>query len=1060
MRKVALLIAVALVLVGVVWLQRRKPSRIITPPADEHEPSNPSASPALEGSREEFYRRIPEGSPHRGSLAGIVISSSGSSLAGATVSWTFLTASDTQLEGAWHDDDWGLLDREVYLTETDPAGHFMFGTVGADSRQFGSVIWATHPDYRANALILSANRSDWPERPVLVLESGGSLEVSVEDHSGLPVANALIDQFGLIPQGALLGESGVNQERVRRVLHRKAMTNEEGSATMGAFPGEQVLVASRAADKSLPWRGLESEQVVLTLQASFTVSGQVAFPDWRHLDYEGEQRITIAAQSKNLWRAIHTVRSAREGPWGPISLPVLDVDRYRVRLEGSPIIPVEEFFAPPVSGAQVAVDLVAELGLDLWFKVMDEGGQVIPEAIVKVQWQDPKRPEQLNYVERRSYDGELVNIWSVPVGYMTYEATAVGYVPFRSVLQPTSSCDNNYAAITLKRAGMLRGRCLHRGEPVRDFEVVFWQTSDRNSFSSNAFLDRKDGTFEIDTIPTGDFWITASSENHPSCDPQRIRVREDNTAVVTLDLPEGLFGQGVVVDEVTGLPVSTATVQLFIKGDVAPIARWGLPFPVNGAGEFRLDAFAGGDNTILLSAPGYSSRLISQAMPATGLLDWGSVPLARSQPFTIQLDSGGDAAALEGILISGRGPQLLPPRGPSSEGSVTYDGASSGSYELSIEEASGTSTLFVADLRLGEVWNVTQRIAGPNRLTVEILADSQDQIEGVDWVETYYRSATGLQTIRGKSSRNEAIVDFEGIDSPSVSVKLLNVDGTELGGSHGTFVDGRLHLSIPLGGEPFVLHVVDREGRPLSDVRVVVMDPQRPEILVFGGTDGAGRCELEGVPRRPVVVNLQHGQNGSHFGMECDATTGDATLVLDGEGRLDVLFLDRDLPLGGVSCALVDLAGHALIGETSSDDKGLLTIRNLALDDYRVRAWRSDCWPIETSVEAHLDGAPTTIQMRLLGELRVAVRAAGGLPVSGLVVGLLSTEFGVSVQDWIEQEKVDSAGLITDLNGQVFIERMPRGPYHWFITLPEGEVLQGELEVTPSTETKVTLIVP
>ncbi len=88
--------------------------------------------------------------------------------------------------------------------------------------------------------------------------------------------------------------------------------------------------------------------------------------------------------------------------------------------------------------------------------------------------------------------------------------------------------------------------------------------------------------------------------------------------------------------------------------------------------------------------------------------------------------------------------------------------------------------------------------------------------------------------------------------------------------------------------------------------------------------------------------------------------------------------------------------------------------------------------------------------MRRLGDLELHVSIEGGLPVSGLPLQLTSTEFGSSVQAWIDAGQVRTPGLVTDLTGRVALEGLPHGPYAWAMTLPDGQVREGELTVEPA----------
>ena len=342
---------------------------------------------------------------------------------------------------------------------------------------------------------------------------------------------------------------------------------------------------------------------------------------------------------------------------------------------------------------------------------------------------------------------------------------------------------------------------------------------------------------------------------------------------------------------------------------------------------------------------------------------------------------------------------------------------------------------------------------------MEVLAESRQALPNVVWIEAAHRSRQGFETFRGRPLGDGLVAEVEGIDSSSVQVVLRGANNEELASSGGTFVDGRLHLAIPWGKDRFSLQVVDREGESLSDVRVVVEDPQRPDSLWYGSTNASGECELSGVPPHTVLVHLQHGSAGSHFGLECDASDRSAEVVLDGEGKLELDFLDGTTLLPGVSCAFVDTLGRSLFWESTSDDSGRVAIADLALDSYRMKAWKSDCWTVEFEATAHVDGGPTQIQVRRLGDLQLELLASGGLPVSGMRVHLESAEFGIDVAEWVAAGRVASGDLVTDLHGQILVQGLPRGLYRWRVELEDGP-LEGELEVEALEKSEVRLMLP
>jgi hypothetical protein len=56
---------------------------------------------------------------------------------------------------------------------------------------------------------------------------------------------------------------------------------------------------------------------------------------------------------------------------------------------------------------------------------------------------------------------------------------------------------------------------------------------------------------------------------------------------------------------------------------------------------------------------------------------------------------------------------------------------------------------------------------------------------------------------------------------------------------------------------PFRLRVVDADGEPFADVRVIVTDPETPGLVLLGSTDARGACSIQGVPSKCIVADLQ-----------------------------------------------------------------------------------------------------------------------------------------------------------------------------------------------------------
>jgi hypothetical protein len=802
--------------------------------------------------------------------------------------------------------------------------------------------------------------------------------------------------------------------------------------------------------ESAPWRGVWQEQVSLQLRASFELGGRVGLPG---LDETGgECRIAVAGQFHNLWRDLASLRDVHEGEWGPLQIPLCEADRYRIRLEGSSIIPAEVCFSPPSPGARVTKSLVAEPGVRLSFVVHDMAGAAIPDARVKAQWQDREDPYHWFFTEAET-NGEAAIDLFVPRGSFKYEGQAPGHVPAVHGPSDTASCEGFVTVIALQKAGVLRGRVSHGGRPVPDFEIITWKSGMTTSRASRSFFDRADGTFELDTIPTGEFWVTANSAKTPACEPVQVSLPSGGETEVVLELSDGLPGRGRVIDQRTGAPLPEASIHLFVKGDVTPAARWGLPVPVKPDGTFEVGGYLPGANFIRAVAEGYSSQVVKREAEEGSVLDWGDLALVPSQDLTLLLEP---AESARGATAHTKGTTPLPTTSFSEDGSLVYPSTNAGPYSVLITEADGETTQIEVNLVSGKDWTVRTRIAGDNRLSVLAMIDGRSAMERVNWVVASYQSLQGYRTIRTKGNGGIGRLEIEGIDGPTVSVQLFGEEGV-LATAGGAFQGGYLALDIPLDGHSLSVWVTDRSGEPVAEARVTLAFPDLPGLVFEGGTDANGECILRGVPKHEGLVSVRHGTLGFLLDAPVDAGQEGVEVVLDGSARIELALRDREAELPSVTCALLNRRGSVLLTDYSSDENGRATIANLTAGEYHMRATRPDCWAVDFMAKATTDDFVQTVQVRRLGDLELQVLTAEGQPVTGVPLELSSHEFGTDVGEWIREGRVPATELVTDSTGRIRVAKLPRGSYRWRLLGFDGGPTEGTLEVLPAQSTLVRI---
>ncbi len=782
----------------------------------------------------------------------------------------------------------------------------------------------------------------------------------------------------------------------------------------------------------------------------------MTYPDWSHLNYTGERRIAVEACSGSTSRVLASVRPVEEGDWGPVSLPWLEGVRYTLRLEGSPIIPLEESFAAPVPGAHLRFDLQAELGHDLWFIALDESREIIKNAEAAVFWEENGNPRVLR---RRARPDGYINPWSVPSGIVKVCVSAPGYVPAWGDPIEVPEKEPRAWELVLKKGATLLGRCEHQGVPVEDFEVVLWQEGKAEYTQvARSFHGRVDGSFEMNGVPAGDYLVTASSGELPGSEPQVLQIPSEDPVV--LELPTPIRGRGTVVDLRSAEPVAGAEVQLFVSGAEGPVRPWGPPHPVDPEGAFEILGFTPGNNTIRVRARDHAERFVSAVARIGEDLHLGQITLAKPQVLEVHLLSDGplDFTVFEAHSIVRT---KLPRRHFDSSGLVRYEGVNPGGFILQILRPDGPWVNLVLDLEPGEEWRFAHKVSGSRKVTIEIVPEEGKTLAGYRGMLLAYVSSSGVTTEWGISIPPDGIRTVEGIDANSVEVSVLDAQLVTTASAQASF-EGKeeLYLRVELGGEPFSVHVVDEEGVGIPGVSVQMTDPTTP-FYRHGTTGADGVCELRGVPQREVLLHLDS-PRGRRYGIGVDGGAGSCEVILSSKARIELLLRDGDQPISLVTARFSDTTEQyrfSVLG--TSDERGRILGSGLSEGHYHILADHPDCWPVTIDVEASPDASPVDVQIRRLGGVHFEVRTARGLPVAGQEITLTSTEFKTDVGTWIEEERVSAEqGLVSGLDGEIRIERLPHGSYRWALSTPEGELLEGTVEVPAGDVLRFPLVLP
>jgi hypothetical protein len=255
-------------------------------------------------------------------------------------------------------------------------------------------------------------------------------------------------------------------------------------------------------------------------------------------------------------------------------------------------------------------------------------------------------------------------------------------------------------------------------------------------------------------------------------------------------------------------------------------------------------------------------------------------------------------------------------------------------------------------------------------------------------------------------------------------------------------------LVIHLDEEPVRTHVVDERGEPVVGAWVTLYESEGgvPVSVDDSGLDGW--ADLYGVPQRMLIANLTH-KIGLRFGIPFDGRDPEQKLVLEASCALELYAHDAGTPLPGVDLRLETKGGTALTRNHTTGDDGMVRLDALGSGHYRIVGRRSDIWT--SVVERTLSGKEVVrveIELRRLGDLQLQVHGTEGERLKHVAVSLECIDLGASVEDWIASGRVEGPqGLVTDGEGALVVERLPRGRYAWEVGGQTGSfVLEAGIE--------------
>ncbi len=999
-------------------------------------------------------------------FAGVLLDEEGRPIEGAQLSWTdysedYVTASTWLDLGPWDIGEEWYAEHTVWA-ESGPQGAFSFPEAPDSSKTTPSVIWATHKGHEALLLSMKVEPESWPVDESHVMTSSPFMVAHVIDAQGVAVPGAAVAQTGLVPNTNALLDPAPLEHIARVLLRREYESGESGEVYLSPAPGEIQVQARLGETISAPWTGEARSSIELRLFPSFTVSGHLS------LSGSGEPlpgELSVVAEA---WTGSHHGILERvpmehgSYSWGPLRVSLSGADRYSFSLEAAIVTPRTQFISAPAPGEEVTVNFESSLGNEVWFVLEGPDGEWL-EGEVELFWEGMDEHSSLTC---RTRNDRYIRVLNCPTGLISSaQGSSPGYAPnsiegFEVPVNPPG-----YVSIQLSRGGRITGHCLFGEEPVEDFEVVVWHGENTLRSVRKRVTGSEDGSFTMENAPLGGVQILASTGLLAPSATQVVQVVKGETVEVELVLREATQGVGRVVDE-AGDPLPTASIQPYFQDGRQLVAKHGLSITVDSDGRFQLNELQPGRVGFKVTAPGYSTLDAWGQVQLGVQVDFGPLRLTRLRDLKVRVRF---AQSLEPtqcsffIVHPDTGEILEQPL--SSEGTTTFE---------AVDEATLHGGIYLPDRaahavkilpRSGDDWTATYDVGGSSTIVLHLNLDSYDgelPVKTRAGVSKYGPKRQSFRRSIRLPESGEAIFQSlpPGEYIAAVGEEYVHVYGSTLV----SVAEGEtVHASIEYNGEPTVIRVVDKRGNPIPAVSVSLYAADYP-LWRRAVTGVDGTCTISGSSAMDGFVGLQHTELGELWGVPIKLAQGAEEVIevkFAPRGELRLHLVDEMTPLKGITCQLSasDNRNVKVAYPLSSDAKGNVTFERLGAALYGLELKAPGVWKKKVSLEVQPRATQRTIQLRRTGSARFQVTGRTGTPQPSTLIELTSTEFQTTLQTWIAEGRVQTspASMTTAAEGTLLVPHIPHGAYRWRAISPDGEVLEGELEVPIANEAQVPI---
>lgn len=1025
-------------------------------PASEGGPELPGRNDSTASVRTDEADRIalPESA-----LAGEILDPSGQPVRAAVVSWTPMLEDQRSADQRLGDLDFDRIRTSTVFATTDAVGRFTFEAPPPDLDGSASVVWISHPSWQAASVILPAEWKAWIWPSELELQPGESVPVEVVSGAGDPCPAAVVLQRMVFtgPHPELTEE----EIDARRFFWRELDTGADGKVHAHPGQGRTHFIATKDERVSAPWMGVPEAPVTLTLLASFLVSGEVRTGE-QACSFSGA-RVTLGfgdgTDTSDVAWSQTSMQVRADGGFGPATYPLPSGAYLHSWISGGDVIGQYDSRLAPRPGEPIRLVLDVSIGVRVPIHVEDVEGRPIEGATV---WGYPLRHDDFVDVGCKALtDAEgLALVRGLPPGRTAFRAGKEGYAMVDRWMDPPPapqlvlpSSDDEELRITLPPSATVKGVVVHDGEPVPEFEVIYWTGYD---VAGHMPFSDEEGRFEVVVEEGVEVSLTASVEELPQSETVTVTAGEDETEVVELVIPEPRICRGQVIDAVTGEPHLTARLVPWTTTGRALFRRRGDSYSTDGDGRFEIPGFYPGRGGLEITAEGYTSIYTTVHSDHGEIIEYGIVALEPLASAMIRV--AGWQGEFDRCLVWQNQSKPNAPVPLDADGTKRLESLRPANYTFFLRLPDGTVHTTKHRVLPAQEAEVTFRLGGDAELEVTVeLEDGRHELNELR-VRASFRGAAGTPRTEEVEVPESGKCVLGGLRAGPSVVELLDATGRSLCSRPVELLPGtRVRARLGSGAKERRLRLLDGDGAPCSTVNVQLALPgDRSGWCPLHWTDVEGELELGALEATSVLLFTKLSSSHLAYGVrvELDPDPSRVTEVrLEARAPLILLLLEEGSPRSGVSMTITHPAlpaGHLGVS-AHSDERGFVRGYLATEGTYLVTPDSPRYWPNTTAVDVFAGKEPYSIELYGRGTMRWRALSSTGTPVAGVGLELSHSALGGRVLGWIETGAVTSSTgeLVTDSNGELELTGLPRGDYEWSARYPDGTVLHGVEHLPP-----------